>query len=218
MGIGNALLRNNKINSKTTQRTGIGGGYNNCTTAAVRSSLSMPASLSTLSSTGNNNNSNNQSSNHNAVFARVYEEPTPIGLLPPPNKPHGHTFHRLHRRSKSMSTPNLVTAVAAAAAAAGESQALPPMDDNNLLNNLGMLVPMSTGESVSASTMTRTKSASDLIVLSSAFSNRLMNDQHLLKRGEEGRDPLTKHKQKQLCFELPFGIGGLFRLCLEDSL
>merc|ERR1712238_263334 len=256
MGIGNALLRNNKINSKTTQRTGIGGGYNNCTTAAVRSSLSMPASLSTLPSKGNNN-SNNQSSNHNAVFAPVYEEPTPIGLLPPPNKPHGHTFHRLHRRSKSMSTPNLVTAVAAAAAAAGESQALPPMDDNNLLNNLGMLVPMSTGESVSASTMTRTKSASDLIVLSSAFSNRLMNDQHLLKRGEEGRDPLfyyeiqktlgkgsmgsvalvkkrsqaiggsarknvrdtlTKHKQKQLCFELPFGIGGLFRLCLEDSL
>jgi len=296
--IGNDLLRNNKTNTKTTQRTGMGGrglglGYhhpepkskpalafvyqkgarninqnenislfskhNNCTTAVVRSSLSMPASLSTMSSsTGNNNNNNNNqsSSNHNAVFAPVVEELSPLGFLPPPHKPLA--FSRLHRRSKSMSTPNLVTAAAAAAAAAAEDTVFSSpaqLDDTNLLNNLGMLVPISTG--VSVSTMKRSKSASDLIVLSSAFSTRLMNAQHLLKCGEEGRDPLfyyeikktlgkgsmgsvalvkkrsqavggsarkkvrdtlTKHKRKQECFELPFGIGGLFRLCIEDSL
>ncbi len=32
------------------------------------------------------------------------------------------------------------------------------------------------------------------------------------------REAVRTHKRKQECFKLPFGIGGLFRLCIEDEL
>mmetsp|Transcript_26953 Transcript_26953/g.74094 ORF Transcript_26953/g.74094 Transcript_26953/m.74094 type:complete len:894 (+) Transcript_26953:388-3069(+) len=32
------------------------------------------------------------------------------------------------------------------------------------------------------------------------------------------REAVQTHKRKQKCFQLPFGIGGLFRLCIEDEL
>ena len=32
------------------------------------------------------------------------------------------------------------------------------------------------------------------------------------------REAVRTHKRKQKCFQLPFGIGGLFRLCIEDEL
>jgi serine/threonine protein kinase len=32
------------------------------------------------------------------------------------------------------------------------------------------------------------------------------------------REAVRTHKRKQRCFQLPFGIGGLFRLCIEDEL
>jgi len=32
------------------------------------------------------------------------------------------------------------------------------------------------------------------------------------------REAVQTHKRKQRCFKLPFGIGGLFRLCIEDEL
>merc|ERR1711865_900855 len=67
---------------------------NNSTQAVVRSSLSIPSSLSTMPSRAghhNNRNNNNSSSNQNASFATVVEESTRdrsslFGLLLPPPK------------------------------------------------------------------------------------------------------------------------------------
>lgn len=35
---------------------------------------------------------------------------------------------------------------------------------------------------------------------------------------QQVREAVRTHKRKQECFRLPFGIGGLFRLCIEDEL
>ena len=124
-----------------------------------------------------------------------------------------------------------------------------PLVDNNLMNNLSIFIPLSSGEPVSTvSKMKRSKS--ELILLSPEFGTRLMrvNEQRdplfyyevkkTLGKGSMGSvalvqkrsqtvggsarklvvDSIQKHKRKQECFRLPFGIGRCFRLCINDKL
>ena len=154
-----------------------------------------------------------------------------------------------HERKSYMSTPNLLK-LESRKHNDGIDRAVDIRSGSASLSNNASPTKGINSKPINNATIPLKRSKSELILLSTEFRTRLMNEQNqrdplfyyqviktigngsmgsvvLVKKRKQTvggsarrnvREAVKKHKRKQECFKLPFGIGGLFRLCIEDEL